>query len=649
MNKYIDIAKEYWLKEEDVLNQIRREKEIGEDYVRKKRSNREKDLESLYVPSEKKDKININSVYTTMQTLMSVYYTDKMTVQFDARKPTWIEKASNLNKIAEFDYDKMNLEQIDYQWAWDSFFFWVGLKVVDWWNKTTATPVAKIISPLSWIPDPRGWFTIEDHRWAWFDVENSLAWLKASGKYKNLDLINSAAADRQEEIRRAYSIGRSLDDQGVEQIDNKKYSIYHHYTIIEGEKWLVTTANYNTIIIKMFKLPAITEEEKENPLAIPFPISLKYYSPVKGDPYWISVPDLLRDKQKAESKLFNLAIAKETRNTLWEDIFYNPQKIGNSKTLTTPSINPKAIPVKIRADESISNVVYRMPKETQANNAFNVGSQLQLQNSLSTWIDANSLWVGGIGNQTATEAQITQKNANLRFILWTKVAKWWEAFFYHLYIRSYIHNLSPRQKKITYITKSFWTQYFEFKKKDFLWKEDFDIKIISSAEKENLKNQQKADFYAIAPQMLSNPSTPEVSKRYIRRKMLRLTGLSEDEILVMEPKSPDELKAENDVIALNKGKKIPKPISWQDHLTYIFAYHSANDSIEKWQAIDERIEKYIEEGWDRGVAENVWKEGWGDNTLGNIAASNASQQNSARLQGDLLWQNVSGNTNWLWI
>jgi hypothetical protein len=122
----------------------------------------------------------------------------------------------------------------------------------------------------------------------------------------------------------------------------------------------------------MTQLKPITNEEKKNPLLVPFPIAIKYYSPIKGDPFGISIPDLLRDKQSAESKLFNLALQKENRNTLGDDIFYDPKKIGNVKALTTPTINPKAIPVKVREGDNISSTVFRMPKESQPNNAFNV-------------------------------------------------------------------------------------------------------------------------------------------------------------------------------------------------------------------------------------------------------------------------------------
>ena len=57
----------------------------------------------------------------------------------------------------------------------------------------------------------------------------------------------------------------------------------------------------------------------------------------------------------------------------------------------------------------------------------------------------------------------------------------------------------------------------------------------------------------------------------------------------------------------------------------------------KYKAIDEREQMYIEEGWEQAAIDIA---SW-DWTMGNIAASNASQQNSANIQAGQ--QDVIGN------
>jgi hypothetical protein len=67
----------------------------------------EDDIRNKYVPISTEDKVNIHSIYTTIQTRMSVYYSDKMIVEFAPRKKTFIEKAAQINRLAQFDYDEM--------------------------------------------------------------------------------------------------------------------------------------------------------------------------------------------------------------------------------------------------------------------------------------------------------------------------------------------------------------------------------------------------------------------------------------------------------------------------------------------------------------------------------------------------------------
>ncbi len=623
----------YWLKDEDIIVQIRNEYEQGLESVQAKRKIRENDLKNYYVPSTKKDKVNINSIYTTMQTLLSVYYADKMTVKWEGRKASNTGVAEALNRVCEFDYWEMGLDKLFYQREWDRFFFGVGIVTLDWWNGKTSTPVASVRSPLSWIPDPRGWVDSANHRWAWFVAEDTFANLTNNKSYFNTDLINSASGEKQEEIRQAYTSGRSVTDQGFEQVANKKYSIYHHYTCIDWYKYLVTLANERSLIIRMTRLEPMTKEEKVNPLLVPFPVVLKYFSPIQGDPFGISIPDLQRDKQTAESKIFNLAVIKETRNTLGEDIFYK-SGILTGKHLTTQSVNPKAIPLKLREDQNIGNLIYRLPKEQSTNSAFNVGSQLQFQTSLSTWLDSNALGITAETGWTATEAQITQKNANLRFILGTKVGKWGEESFWKIYLRAYKFNLSPRSKKDIYIGGAFGSDYFSFRKRDFISNnEQFDVKIISNSEKESLMQKQKADFFGVAPQLLADPALPEVSKSFIKRKMLRLSGISEEEVYIMQPKSIAELSAELDARLVSENEKPATPKPWEDHLTYIYVLLGAKDTEAKLAAIEERKKLFIEEGGNQQQLQQAGDD-W---TLGNIAASNASQQTSANIAENLNW------------
>jgi len=618
----------YNINEDDILTQIENEYNLWYEAVSEKRRIREDDIRDKYVPLATDDKINIHSIYTAVQTLMSIHFSDSMIVEFAARRKNQIEKAAQINRLAEFDYSEMKLEKLDYIWNFDRFFHWVWIKVIDGWDKYTQTPVAHIVNPLSWIPDPRWWFTIDDHRWAWFEVEDTKEWMKAKW-YMNVDLVNDKPADRQDDMIWAYKEGRNIIENYIEDTPNKKYAIYHHYTCIEWYKYLITTANHFKIILRMVRLEPVLKEEKDNPLKVLFPIALKYYSPVKWDPIGISVPDLLKDKQSNESKLFNLTLITATRNALWDDKIYNPKKIRNIKDLQTPTIEGKYIAANINDWENLGSVIMNVPKDNVSSLPFDVQSALRFQSSISTWMDSNTLWIQGEWNQTATEAQITQKNANLRFILWTKVGKWGEDSFWKLWYRSYIYNLKTKAKKAIRIQKGFGNQFYEIWRKDFITSEHIDVKIISKSEKTSLRNQQKNDFFAIAPQILWDPSTPTVSKLYTKRKMYRLAWLDEEEVQRLSI-NVDERLAYLDAELINNNQPATKPKKGQDHLIYIDILNTADDNKYKAEAITDREAMYFEEQNDILNQLTQW-EWWQDNTSNNIAQSNASSKMSANM------------------
>lgn len=618
----------YWMDSDIILKQIKDEYKQWYEAISAKRKQREEDIKNKYVPMSSDDKVNIHSIYTSIQTLLSVYYSDKMLIEFAPRKKNLIEKAAQINRLAEFDYNEMWLDKIDYEWTFDAFMLWVWIKIIDWWDNYRQCPIAKIVNPLSWIPDSRGWFDISSHRRAWFEMEMTKIDMNRN-KYQNTELVNCASENVQSEIYQAYQSWRWIISQYVDTTPNKKFPIYNHYTIIEWEKYLVTTANYNTIILRMIKLPYTNKSQKENPSLIMFPIALKYYSPLKGDNFWISIPDLLRDKQSAESKLFNLTLISATRNALWDDKLYNPKKIKNIKDLQKPSVNWKYIPANIREWEDLWSVIMTIPKDNPTQLPFDLQSSLRFQSSLSTWLDSNALWIQWQGNQTATEAQITQKNANLRFILWTNISKWWEDTFWKLWYNSYIFNLKKGSIKNIRISKWFDEKYYEISRDDFITDENVDIKIISTSEKQSLQDKQKADFYAIAPQFLADTTIPQIAKTYIKRKMYRLVGLEEEEIMRLVPKTLDERLAELDVELINNNQATEKPLRWQDHLTFLDILDTADDNKYKAIAISDRKQAYIDE-WQQQI-EQLSQEVWWDNTAANIAQSNASSRMSSNM------------------
>ena len=70
------------------------------------------------------------------------------------------------------------------------------------------------------------------------------------------------------------------------------------------------------MIGRIQKISKILRSEKENENKVLRPVTLTYFSPERYNPYGTSICDLIEDKQRAKSRLLNLAIMKATRNSL---------------------------------------------------------------------------------------------------------------------------------------------------------------------------------------------------------------------------------------------------------------------------------------------------------------------------------------------
>ena len=629
---------------QDILKQVAQEFRVWYTTVRERRRTFKDDLIKYYVRKTESNKVNIHSIYTVMQTLMSIYYNDKNVVEFEGVTAHTQCFADNINRLAEFDYGEMDLDKIDFQWNWDRFFHWVWIKVITWWDNISKTPIITTASPLTWIPDPKWWFSIDSHRWSGFQNEMTRAELKASSYY-NIDLINNGEELDQQEIRFAYTEGRDLNEYIHTVDENEKFSIYSHYTRIYWVPYLITTANHHSLIIWMVKIDPVFKEEKKDESKIIFPIALKYYSPLKGDPFGVSVPDLLRDKQGAKSKLLNLTLISATRNALGDDKLYNPNKIKNIRDLQTPSIWGRYIAANVSDSEPLSNALMQVPKENPTALPFNIEQKLDSVEQISTGINLNTLWVWWDRNQTATETQTIQKNANLRFILWTKVWLWWEKDFWKMWYRSYIYNLSWTSKKIFKVTKVFGSSYFKLSRKDFITEENLKIKVTSKSEIDSIKNRSKNDLYWIAPQFLQDPEISAQWKLILKRKMLDFDIFSDEEISALTF-NVDEDNAKLDVELINNNQEPSQILEEQDHLIYINIFYSADDNKIKWNAISERKKAYNDSlikqaNTLRQIEEAQWNNS--NNTLNNIASSNAASRQSAQISKES--NVVEGNNN----
>jgi len=583
---------------DDILRQVVQEKQNWMNFVDQKRDLFRERLKLYQNISDTDNKIYVKLIRSVIQTLLSLYYTDENTVIFAWRQLWDDEYADNLNNLAKFDYEEMNLAQINYDVQWNRLFYWVGIRIFDYWDEERKVPVFKSIDPLSWVPDPLGY--IDNHRFHWFELEVTDAEL-TDDVYFNLDELQSQLDSEKEETRDELWDARQLQD--VKDIDtNPIYSIYNHYTTIKGKKYLITTWNDNTLIIRI-------EECWDE-----FPVILNFYEPFKTDPFGICIPDIVEDKQKAKQLFLNLNRIKAEYEAWWDVFTVDTDALLNPRELRQRTLWPKYVKIDARKNSNPINPVAR-PQIWQ--DAYNMPNVLDSQVTTDLWLDERALGWAWDFRATATENQRVQRNQNVKLILNAKINSWWDKKFWIYWLKIYDEYFDYKSEKNIKLQNSFGNIIFTVKRKDIDTWRNIDVTVVSKSEQDVINQKNAQALLVIADMVLQDQSTPQISKTFAKRQIAKAQWLDKDKISVLFPESIDEAQAKMDIELINNEVEdaeelLVKNINMtDDHMTYIVVYNKAIDNDIKRKAIEARKTAYILSGQKQQAGQaQQWVSKW---------------------------------------
>lgn len=530
--------------------------------------------------SDTNNKIYVRLIRSTIQTLLGLYYTDEISVSFNGRQLWDDDVVETYENLAKFDQEEMELAKVNYDAQWNRLFYWVGIRIFDRWDKFRECPIYRSIDPLSWYPDP-SWY-IDNHRFHWFDLEVCDSDL-TDDIYSSLAELKSQKAEELERTDRRRKEYRELQIE-VENELNPRYSVYHHYTTINGEKYVITLGNGGDLLIRCEKVETVYKEEKDNLMETPFPIILNFYEPLKWDPFGVCIPDLLEDKQKAEQLFLNLNRIKAENEALWDVFMVDTNAIKNINQLKSPKAWIGAKYVK--ADLNINpNPVKEIEKANVKQDAYNMPEIIRGQASEDVWMDARTLWVSTGGNVTATENQRIQKNANIKLILNNKINQWGEKDFWRDWMRRYYEYFSMKSEKNIKLNNSFGSTILTVKRKDLMTGYDLDIQIINKSQEEEVNQKKIAALLSLWELVLSDPTSPKISKLFYKRTLARLQGMSREERNVLFY-DPIEEEGRMHIALINENESVKELIEpEQDLPSLLLMYHRAMDTKAKREAI----------------------------------------------------------------
>ena len=519
----------------------------------------------------KKEAIGDPLLFTIFQTLFASLYEDRMNVKFEPREIGDIEVADNLDVLADFDYDEMEKDILDYEWIWDTMFFGRGLVLNMEFDRKRKCPAPETISPLLLLRDPvaisvngnkRGKGAARFFGWEGLMTKWQMEKMSAFFNLKKLErgeeqqtLTKQAEKERREAqgLKQVWPEEKTLED-------NAYFNILNWFTFIGGKRCLVSLVDNRK---KLVRFQEIKEDQ--------WPVVDRSLFPISNDWDGVSVPDLVEDKQRARAILINLGldVAKANVNPMY---LFDINRIKRRDYLDF-QFN-KFIPV----DGPPANAVQPMIKDRIQTEVQWI---LQMMDEASQRALATPEIQQGIVSKRARtlgELELVTAKVDTRYSLAAKIFGWSERRFWEGWYSLYKKHFKEKiDEKVARIVGLWGPEFRELKRENIVAKIDPDIKVeseIVSKSKRILERQMFGQFVALASQ------SPDLNIRFALKELGRLNNLKTDKLRQLFPPTYDELRAEEENKEIEEGS-VPRVLVTDDHMEHLAVHSRANESEEK--------------------------------------------------------------------
>lgn len=525
-----------------------------------------------------------------MKLWMSINVLDGILVNFTPMGWNVAQEVSDkAHKVATYDYEAMDMFDVDWQVKWNVGLYWLWAKVFPWWDGIDKRPICESIDPLCIIPDPH-YQNAKDMRFIWFEQRENIFNLTEKDGYFWV----------QEIIDRKWEASGELDETRASQLNPNGYpvtiaddgmiDIYHHYMIIEWKKYLTSWVGHRKILVKIVEILPKNKSEKRDPRKIRFPVEFFRSNPVSWLFFGASFWDEIGQYADAETVLDNLELILARKIAMGDDKFINTS-IVDIKTLQSKTPGGRLIPVKLEDNEDIRSSIFTVPQDNPWQLPQYASQKLRTRQEETTWMSDVAFWVSPQGDQTKAEIQTLQQNLNgiLSYaitMLMRSEKRCWEIWYSY-----YVHNLHAKSIKFIAITRGWGvSNIFEFKKSDFIVDMPVMVNIKSKAQEKQKKERKFARFQVIMGTVLPNVQPWSYAFNEIMREYMSLGELEKDDILKFIPYTVDEIDAMEGLILLEWDEKPASPADWQDYDIFINYYSFAKDSDLKHEIMREYID-----------------------------------------------------------
>lgn len=530
--------------------------------------------------NQKRDKESVGdtTMFSVFQTILASLYEDKLAASFSPREVGDDEIAENLELTADYDYDIMEKDIIDYEWDWEALFFGRGLLCVMDFDEDTLTPSPYVWNRMVTVRDPEASNIAGDRegrgasRFIYREIRMTKQQLKDAGDvYFDYDELKTTGAKNDTKSPLDQYMRDTAEAAGLSDVtkfanvdgENATLRLREGFTNWNGKLCFVTLADNGRKVIRYQEL-----DRKKIPIVdrVIFPIPNTFDSP--------SIPDFTEDKQRARAVALNLSL-KGVKANLHPMYLFDKNKVDERQDFNFAfnkfipvTGNPTGAVVPMTKDHIKSDVSYIM--ETLAQSAERATGTPDIKQGASPE-----------GNTTATRDALVAQGSESRYGLAARIFGWserrfWQEYYNHLkeYMDEGVH------EKMVHVVGALGASWRPFKRKDLVVPEghkDPNIKIESKAVAEARRfNDAKLfrDYLTLAA------SDPTAQIRSGMRHYGKLIGMKVDLIEQIYPPTIDELRAEEENMMIMEEKKalvMPE----DDHYLHLQIHNKLPDSPQK--------------------------------------------------------------------
>lgn len=530
--------------------------------------------------NQKRDKSAVGDplLFTIHQTILASLYDDRLSVSFDPREEGDVEVSENLDSLAEYDYDEMEKDVIDYEWDWDTTFFGRGLCMLMEFNREMKCPIPEVWDPMTTLRDPNASSVNGDRkgrgssRFIGREIRLSKSDMREAGVYFDYEDLKpdsssiTSLVDRNRELRQqaqGFSDIRNINTSLTG--DNETYLLLEWITKINGKFVLLTLASNRKKVVRY------TEIKGKN-----IPIIDRALYPISHDWDGVSIPDLTEDKQRARAKLTNLGL-KVAEAGLYPSYLFDTNKIKNKAELNF-EMNKF-----IGVDGNPTGTIAEVPRSNIKQDVSFILNTLDTAAQKATATPDIQQGANSQEKRTATELNLIDKKVDTRYSLSAKIFGWSEKRFwqqwYFLYKTYFVKDID---EKMIRIKGALGTKFRPLRQENIVATVDPDIKIESKVISEAKRYNELQIANAFVQKIALDPNA---NLRFALKYLGRLSGIKKDVINQMLPPTIDELDAEDENEQL-EANKIVEVLPTDDHVIHMEIHNKLSDTPAKYAHIN---------------------------------------------------------------